>query len=278
MQYNYYCSDRVALEGVGQGLTPRYANLTVIASERGVFNYNEWNRKRKKKSRLYAKLSLLNYQGFFDKYQDNTSLLTLHHKDFKTVLEFKKYRDRVLIMIRRKFGLKLFITFSEYQKRGALHNHIIMFGVPYIPYQDIKKALREMGCDIEQLPGREALIYCVKYGKKGLRIGFSNTFYKERLLFSPGGKIRSLVKYRRGQGVFLIDYDLTSPILVKDAQGGVIGEMSNHDFWDIQDKEFPLDNYMNSVDGSWLRLALFNNKIRRAADAQYKLERLALLK
>lgn len=50
--------------------------------------------------------------------------------------EFKKFRQR----LEYHLGLKLkYVAVIEFQKRGAIHYHMIMFNMPYVPHADLER-------------------------------------------------------------------------------------------------------------------------------------------
>lgn len=56
-------------------------------------------------------------------------------QDFEVAnYEFKKFRQRLERYLKRKIE---YVCVPEFQKRGAIHFHVVMFNVPYIKHKDL---------------------------------------------------------------------------------------------------------------------------------------------
>lgn len=239
---------------------------SLMTSEQG-YNYSGYKNSYHKKFRGYNQLSLLNYRGFFDRYKDTTSFISLTQPGFKSSRDLHSDLTRLFRGLKKDYGLVYWCLACENQDRGSIHYHGVLFGVPFIPYQYIveKWGQGKFAVHIEQAKGVAAMVHILPYVKKGLRLSFCDIFYKDHLLFSPSSKIRSLVRYRVSRGLYLLDYDVRSPILVKDDRGRVIGEMTEYNFINII-----YQNYKNSRVGAWWKKDLEENKKRRFAEKLYK--------
>lgn len=75
------------------------------------------------------------------KYHVASKFVTLTFKDnitdFETAnYEFKKFRERLQYSLKCKLH---YVVVPEFQKRGAIHFHVVMFNLPYITNSDLRK-------------------------------------------------------------------------------------------------------------------------------------------
>lgn len=114
---------------------------------------------------FYLHLNRLNYLKYVKDFQfGRSSVLTLTSESYKRISDFHKAKTRLMLWLKRRYGLQYYVSVSEYQKRSVIHYHIILFNVPYIPKVDIEK---EWGLgwvwikEIDNLDG--AMYYLLKY-------------------------------------------------------------------------------------------------------------------
>ena len=189
-----------------------------------IYTNSEKVNRSKKVSRIYRYMNFLSALGFFKACEKRTTFLTLHQKGFKSSRELEVSWHRVLMHLKRKYGLKWWILASEYQKRGSLHYHIILFDVPFIPLNEIVSRWCEGGYWIEQAKGVNAITYLIKYVKEGLRISFSPSFEKYSLL--PIYPVKSLAFYdTKLKKVYLQKPSLKALYFARNQRGEIIGQV-----------------------------------------------------
>lgn len=160
---------------------------------------DELNRYKKVK-RAFRRVNILEYIGAFGKiFGRGVSFLTLTQRGLKSSRELKRSRMRLMDYLKREYGLRYYITASEFQERGSIHYHIILFDVPYMDKEEIEKVWGEGWAWITRASSEiDAIRYLVKYVKKGLRLSWSYTF-KEFVSFR--NNFTSLVRYFNSNGV-----------------------------------------------------------------------------
>ena len=85
---------------------------------------------RKRLLKLFARMSM---------HKVRTSFLTLTFSASPTPLQAKQALKRFMMRIRRKYPDASGVWRMEYQRRGAIHFHIIMFNFPYFPQKKLQK-------------------------------------------------------------------------------------------------------------------------------------------
>lgn len=176
--------------------------------------------KARKSHRAYSRLTLLNYRGVFSRIAGRgVSFLTITQRGYKSASALKSSRDRVIRWLKRSYGLKYYITASEYQARGSLHYHMILFDVPYIPYNKIVEKWGEGEIQIQYVSDvSKAIAYLISYFKKSLRLSYSYSF-KE---FVPFSNYTSLVRYDKGGFSSCIVSDVIRDLDLKDISSDIV--------------------------------------------------------
>ena len=117
--------------------------------------------------------------------------LTLTFKENVTDLDqanynFKKFRQR--LEYREKVKLK-YLNVVEFQKRGAVHYHTMLFNLPYIPRGKIEKAWDQGFIKINAIKGVDNLgAYVSKYLRKEIsdeRLKGEKCYFSSRGLIQP---------------------------------------------------------------------------------------------
>ena len=156
-------------------------------------------RLRQRRKFLYH-LGRLNYlrslieRGLFP--LERSSFLTLDTALYLSPEEGAKNLRRIFNYLKRHYGLKFYLTASELQERGALHYHIILLNVPFIPREVIAERWVGglQGVHIEEAENPiDAVFYVLHYLKKGIRVSWSYSF-KEYVPFS---KVCYCVRYNK---------------------------------------------------------------------------------
>jgi hypothetical protein len=168
------------------------SNLTPqVNSSAWVFCYNDY----RKSWRNYTRLNLLQYQDLMAQlYGQGISFLTLTQVGFKSAKDLRRSLDRVIHYLKRHYGLRFYITASEYQKRGSIHYHIILFDVPMIDIKKVESVWGEGFVKINRANNSlEVVYYLISYLKDGLRLSWSYSF--KNLI--PFANYTSLIRYER---------------------------------------------------------------------------------
>ena len=162
-------------------------------------NFNKYRRI----SRLYKRFNYLEFKGVFNNiYGRGVDFLTLTQKGYKSYAELKHSRDRLLKYLKRHYGLKYYLIKSEYQERGSIHYHLILFDMPRLSRKEIRKlqqVWREGFIKINRANNlRHAVRYLAKYISEdkhgGGRLSWSYSF-REFVNFSD--KFTSYVRYSK---------------------------------------------------------------------------------
>lgn len=125
------------------------------------------------------------------------TLLTLTFKENiqnikEANLEFTKFLKRLNYEITgRKTSFLKYATVIEFQKRGAIHYHVLFFNYSYIPKERLTELWRQGFVDIERVKGKsikETIGYLVKYMVKGLendKLAGQKSYFASRDLKKP---------------------------------------------------------------------------------------------
>lgn len=100
--------------------------------------------------------------------------------------EFKKFRQR----LEYKTGIKLkYVAVVEFQKRGAIHYHVVIFNLPYIPNYEIQEVWKNGFIKINKVAGVDNLgAYVSKYMTKDnedVRLRGQKSYFCSRGLYKP---------------------------------------------------------------------------------------------
>lgn len=135
----------------------------------------------------YTRLNLLKLKGFDF---SNSSFLTLTIANSGIASNMKKVhnaKSKLIKHLKRK-GLRYYVSVSEYQERGVLHYHLILFNVPYLDIdKDIKRFWRLGFVKINMIKSYNkdgAFYYLLSYiskkkNQKHLRLVWSRSFQKD---------------------------------------------------------------------------------------------------
>lgn len=128
------------------------------------------------------------------KHGDKDVFLTLTFAENVTDLkkanyEFKKFRQRLEYELKRKLK---YVSVVEFQKRGAVHYHVLFFGMPYVPAEAVREVwgngfiklnvINDVGVD-------NVGAYVTKYMSKSMiedeRLRGKKCYFSSRGLFKP---------------------------------------------------------------------------------------------
>lgn len=116
------------------------------------------------------------------------SFLTLTQRvssNANDIQRLHKEKTKLIQALKRHFGLRYYVSVSEYTKAGLIHYHIILFRVPYIPKDFIEKFWTLGFSFISASNDKGSFYYLLSYlnkakkGQKHLRITWSKSFQKD---------------------------------------------------------------------------------------------------
>jgi hypothetical protein len=98
-------------------------------------------------------------------YPEKPTFLTLTFKDNVTNIKLaNKHFTNFIKRMSRRIGKQMrYVAVHEFQKRGALHYHAIVFNLPYIEAKEIAKIWRHGMIDIEIVKSQGLPFYMTKY-------------------------------------------------------------------------------------------------------------------
>lgn len=104
-------------------------------------------------------------------YPENPTFLTLTFKDNLTDIKLanKHFTNFVKRMSRRINKQMRYVAVHEFQKRGALHYHAIIFNLPYLEHKEIATIWRHGMIDIELVKNDGLPFYMTKYISKSFK-------------------------------------------------------------------------------------------------------------
>jgi len=135
--------------------------------------------------------------------QDNSKFITLTFADNITDLklanyEWKKFKQR----LETKIGYKLqYLVVIEFQKRGAIHYHCVMFNLPYIQNKDLSAIWKNGYVKINRIDNVDNVgAYVCKYITKdndddrlaGQKMYFTSRGLKKPVEIKEGERVNSL--------------------------------------------------------------------------------------
>lgn len=104
-------------------------------------------------------------------YPEKPTFLTLTFRDNVTDIKLanRQFTNFVKRMSRRINKQLRYVAVHEFQKRGALHYHAIVFNLPYIEHKEIAKIWRNGYIDIEIVKNDGLPYYMTKYISKSFK-------------------------------------------------------------------------------------------------------------
>ena len=111
-----------------------------------------------------------------------TQRIDYKNNDFEML---HKEKTKLLQALKRHFGLRYYVSVSEFTKKGVIHYHLILFRVPYIPKFFISRYWTLGFNFISATNDKGAFYYLLSYfskakaGQKHLRFVWSKSFSKD---------------------------------------------------------------------------------------------------
>lgn len=109
--------------------------------------------------------------------------------------EFKKFRQRLSRHVwgRDKPNALKYVAVVEFQKRGAIHYHVVTFNMPYVPHKELLELWGHGAVHIEKIDDCDNVgAYMTKYMAKGLddeRLREKKCYFCSRGLAEPKEEI-----------------------------------------------------------------------------------------
>lgn len=109
----------------------------------------------------------------------------------KANYEFKKFRQRLEYELKRKLK---YVCVVEFQKRGAVHYHVLFFGLPYVPAEAVREVWRNGFIKLNVIDNVDNVgAYVSKYMSKSMvedeRLRGKKCYFSSRGLFKPVEKV-----------------------------------------------------------------------------------------
>lgn len=129
--------------------------------------------------------------------------------------EFRKFIKRLGNRIAHDQGYLKYLTVIEFQKRGAVHYHLIIFNLPYMPVKDISEIWRNGHIWINAVEHVDNLgAYLVKYMNKDnddKRLSGHKCYFSSRGLYKPI-EIKAIASSPKGQEIIRLRDTLAKTI------------------------------------------------------------------